>query len=86
MSYRHNVRDQILDAISDTLLPEQKQSLLLHNGVSQTLKLLKAPFEPILDCGTEVTFLRTSFPIIVQCLGLYFMLYLFYICCKCYRL
>ena len=43
------------------LLPEQKQSLLLKDSVSQTLKLLRAHIEPILDCETEVTFIKLHF-------------------------
>jgi len=67
------LRSQCLDTISDILLPEHKQSLLLQDSVSQTLKLLGAPIKPILDCETEVTFLRTAFPFIVQCLRQYVM-------------
>jgi len=67
------LRSQFLDTISDILLPEQKQNLLLQDSVSHTLKLLGAPIEAILDCETEVTFLRTALQFIVQCLRQYFM-------------
>jgi len=60
------LRSQFLDTISDILLPEQKQSLLLQDSVSQTLKLLGAPIEPILDCVTEVTFLRRYIVMIIS--------------------
>ena len=54
------------------LLPDKKQIVLQLDSVSQTLRLLGAPVEPLLDLDSEFLLLKHSFAFIVHCLQTYF--------------
>ena len=63
-------RIQFTDSLDNILLPDEKQSVLHLDSVSQTLRMLGAPVE--LDLDSDLLLLKHSFAFIVRCLKTYF--------------
>jgi len=70
--YTAAARIQFTDSLDNILLPVEKQSILQLDSVSQTLRLLGGPVEPVLDLDSESSLLKHSFAFIVRCLQTYF--------------
>jgi len=64
----HTLRLHFINSLSSILLPDEMDTLLSHDSVALTLRLLGAPLDPILDRTTELQFLHSSYTHIVQCL------------------
>jgi len=62
------LRLHFIDSLSSILLPDEMDTLLSHDSVTLTLRLLGDPLDPILDRTTELQFLHSSYTYIVQCL------------------
>jgi len=62
------IRLHFIDSLSSILLPDEMGTLLSHDSVTLTLRLLGAPLDPILDRTTELQFLHSSYTHSVHCL------------------
>jgi len=62
------------------LLPDEMDTLLSHDSVALTIRLLGASLDLILDRTTELQFLHSSYTHIVQCLksNIYYFVTLLY--------
>ena len=60
------------NTFQDELLADEILRVLELNSVSQTLRLLGAPVEPIFDMHTGTLFLKNAFAFIVNCIQVYF--------------
>jgi len=66
------LRNQLTDSLASILLPDELLRVLELDSVSQTLRFLGAPVEPIFDTPTETLFLRNAFAFIVNCIRTHF--------------
>jgi len=65
--YTAAARTQFTESLDNILLPDEKQSIVQLDSVSQTLRLLGGPVEPVLDLDSESSLLKHSFAFIVRC-------------------
>ena len=63
------LRLHFINSLPSILLPDEMDTLLSHDSVALTLRLLGAPLDPILDRTTELQFLHSSYTHIVKCLN-----------------
>ena len=65
-------RDELFRSLSATMRHSDVNSLTQLDSVSQTLKLLGAPIEPIFEEDDQRPFLEVSYPYIVKALRTFF--------------
>ena len=66
------LRLHFINSLPSIFRPDEMDTLLSHDSVALTLRLLGAPLDPILDRTTELQFLHSSYTHIVQCLKVIF--------------
>jgi len=66
------LRLHFINSLPSIILPDEMDTLLSHDSVALTLRLLGFPLDPILYRTNELQFLHSSYTHIVQCLKVIF--------------